>query len=214
METTRRWIGYDTFKLIVAILLLLLLLFLMLQPPAGAPGQATLPAAAPVATQAPAVLATAAPPTAAVASPPTSTPAPIPTAAPVSPPTQAPTAVPTAAPTAAPTNAPEAVTATPQAAPAATTAVECKAPSASRLVIGKNAMTLGDLNLRSEPKIGDNILTVSVTGATVKVLDGPVCMPYLDGAYLWWQVQTSSGKTGYSAENYYNGLGYYLKPLP
>ncbi len=213
METTRRWIGYDTFKLIVAILLLLLLLFLMLQPPAGAPGQAYLPAVQ-VATQAPAVLATAAPPTAAVASPPTPTPLPSPTTAPTAPPTEAPTSLPTPAPTAAPTNAPEAVTATPQAAPAATTAVECKAPSASRLVIGKNAMTLGDLNLRSEPKIGENILTVSVTGSTLKVLDGPVCVPYLDGAYLWWQVETSSGKTGYSAENYYNGLGYYLKPLP
>jgi hypothetical protein len=206
METTRRWIGYDTFKLIVAIILLLLLLVFMLQPPAGAPGQAYLPAVQ-VASQAPVLPTnTTAPLAAAVASPPTSTPLPIPTTVP-------PTAIPIAAPTLAPTDTPEA-TATPQAAPTAVAAVECKAPSASRLVAGKNAMTLGDLNLRSEPKIGDNILTVSVNGTTLKVLDGPVCVPYMDGAYLWWQVQTSDGKTGYSAENYFNGLGYYLKPLP
>jgi type IV secretory pathway VirB10-like protein len=209
METTRRWIGYDTFKLIVALILLLLLLAFMLQPPASAPGQAYLPVVQ-VATKPPAAPTdTAVPPTAAVASPPTPTLAPTSTAAP----TGAPTAVPTAAPTAAPTDTPQAAL-TPQPTPTTASAVECKPPSASRLVVGKNAMTLGDLNLRSEPKIAENVLMVNPSGTTVKVLDGPVCVPYLDGAYLWWQVETSSGKTGYSAENFYNGLGYYLKPLP
>jgi hypothetical protein len=203
METTRRWIGYDTFKLIVAIILLLLLLVFMLQPPKDTPGQAYLPVVQ-VATQPqvspPTVTAS---PAAAAVDAPTSTPLPVPTAVP--------TDVPA---TAAPTNTPEPPAATPEPAPTTAAAVECKAPSASRLMVGKNATTLGDLNLRSEPKIAENILTVNPSGTTVKVLDGPVCVPYLDGAYLWWQVQTSSGKTGYSAENYYNGLGYYLKPLP
>jgi hypothetical protein len=212
MDTSRRWIGYDTFKLIVAILLLLLLLVQMLQPPTGAPGLANAPLPA-VATQVPPPPATAAPlPTAVSTSLPP--PAPSPTLAPTVPPSAAPTSLPTAAPTLAPTNTPESATATPEPTPAVASAAACKSPSPSRLVSGKNATTLGDLNLRSEPKIGENILTVSVTGATLKILDGPVCVPYLDGAYLWWQVQTASGKTGYSAENYYNGLGYYLKPLP
>ncbi len=210
MDTPRHWIGYDTFKLIVAILLLLLLLFLVLRspalPPTGAAGQANLSAVA-TATQAIAAPATAIPlPIVANTAPPTTIPTPSATVAPTNPPTEAPTT--------APTNTPENATPTPEAAPIASPTVACNPPAPSRLATGKNARTLGDLNLRSEPKIDNNILTVNPTGTTLKVLQGPVCVPYQGSAYLWWQVETSAGKTGWSAENYINGQGYYLKPLP
>jgi hypothetical protein len=90
----------------------------------------------------------------------------------------------------------------------------CQPPVQARLVAGKTARTLSNLNLRSEPAIDDNILTVSLTGTVLTVLEGPVCVPYQGSAYLWWQVETPGGRTGWSAENYLNGLGYYLLPIP
>ncbi len=207
MEAPRRWIAYDTFKLIVALILLLLFLILLLQRPALPPAasQANLPPAA-TEPQAQAAPATAAPlPTATATSLPTSPP----------PPTAAPTSAPTSTPenTLTPTSAPE-DTPTPAPTSAAASTAGCKAPAPSRLVAGKTARILSNLNLRSEPKIDNNILSVNPAGAILKVLQGPVCVPYQSSAYLWWQVEAPDGKTGWSAENYLNGGGYYLIPVP
>jgi hypothetical protein len=79
--------------------------------------------------------------------------------------------------------------------------------------VGKNARVLSNLNLRSAPALTANILTVTPAGSVVMVLQGPVCVPYLNSAYLWWQVTNPDGVTGWSAENYLLGQRYYLEPI-
>jgi len=152
---------------------------------------------------------------------------PLPAAAVAAAPTVAPTAVPTmafaAAPGAAPTMSPSpatletpAATEAPpaEAAAAPTSAADCQPPVPARLVVGKTARVLSALNMRSEPVIDDNILTRNSTGTVLTVLQGPVCVPHENSAYLWWQVESSDGTTGWSAENYSNGQGYFLEPIP
>lgn len=222
METPRRWIAYDTFKLIVALLLLVILLISLLQGPAIPPtGAAEVggAAAGERATQTPltaALAATRQPEAVATntslavpASTATSQPAASATAAIA--PTQEPTAEPTQAPTTEAASASTPSTASTQAAPEVSTE-ECSSLLPSRLTAGSTARILSNLNLRSEPLIGDNIIGVNLTGRTLKLLDGPVCVPHEGSAYLWWQVEAPDGQTGWSAENFINGQGYYLSP--
>jgi hypothetical protein len=81
-------------------------------------------------------------------------------------------------------------------------------------VIGGTARVLTNLNLRSAPEIANNIFKTHVTGTTLSVLQGPVCVPYQNSAYLWWEVEGPGGVTGWSAEAFLNGNGYFLEPVP
>jgi hypothetical protein len=164
--------------------------------PSGTPLPTTAPTQAPTTITA-ATLAT------------TATPTKISTSAPLATPAATETTTPAA--TAGATEAPTLAT---TATAAATSAANCQAPAPARLVVGKTAKVLSNLNLRSEPKIDNNILVVNPAGAILKVLQGPVCVPYQNSAYLWWQVESPNGKTGWSAENYLNGRGYYILPVP
>ena len=116
------------------------------------------------------------------------------------------------APTTIPGSAAATQTPTSGVAAAPTSVPGCKAPEPSRLVVGKDARVLTPLNFRSAPAIGNNILAVHPTGDVMVVLLGPVCVPYQNSAYLWWQVKSPDGKIGWSAENLLSGNGYYLEP--
>lgn len=144
--------------------------------------------------------ATQPPPPTATLSPPS------PTVLPTS--TLPPTAV--VEPTSAPT--PEA-TATPEPA-AQVTAPACSPPLPARLAVGGQARILSNLNLRSAPEIGNNLLRVNPVGMVLKILGGPQCVPFQGSAYLWWNVESPDGRQGWSAENWLDGRGYYLEPVP
>jgi hypothetical protein len=159
------------------------------------------------AATAPAATAPAATPTSQPVPTETQAPAPTPTVEPTAAPTEAPTVVPTTAHTAEPTTAPT-------VAPTAASPTSCQAPAAARLVVGQSATIRSNLNMRSEPLIGNNILQTNPTGMVLKVLDGPVCVPHQGSAYLWWQLETPDGKTGWSAEATLNGSFYFLEPVP
>ncbi len=172
---------------------------------AQAAASSTLPAASstPPPTAVPAVAATTAPTAAPATAVPSEAPAPVTTAAPTEILTSTPAATPSVA---AAATAAEVVT--------LTSVPGCQAPSPSRLVIGRNAKVLSNLNQRNDPRIGGVILTVNPFGAVLKVLDGPVCIPHQESAYLWWRVENKDGLTGWSAENYLSGYGYFLEPMP
>ncbi len=205
MDTLRRWIPYDTFKIIVALILLIGFIILLLQPPTAAqtasPTQAVAaaqvqqaptdtpvpPTAAPTATLAPSPTATVPPPTA--------TPLPSPT------PTQVP---PTATPTVTPTTA-----AQPQ-----TAAVDCPKALPTHLSVGKQAVVMSNLNLRKAAGMDQAILNVSPPNVKLDVIGGPTCIPYQSGAYLWWNVKTADGTAGWSAEGSLSGNFYFLRPIP
>lgn len=113
---------------------------------------------------------------------------------------------------AAPTGIPTSPLSAPADTPAATPTAACTAPALARLTVGKTAEINSTLNLRSEPAIGENIIAVNLPGTLLKVLQGPVCVPYGNSAYLWWQVETPDGKVGWSAEGSLNGAYYFLSP--
>jgi hypothetical protein len=50
------------------------------------------------------------------------------------------------------------------------------------------------------------------TRTHVDIVAGPECVPHGDGAYLWWQVATADGHTGWSAEASLQGSFYFLEP--
>ncbi len=214
MNTLRRWIPYDTIKLIVALLLLALMVWLSLSE--GAPPQISFtqpPSLAAAATTNPAPTGSAG-----LASPmPTYTLITFTTVEATLAPTRAaaPSSTASPQPTLAPTRAAGlSATPAPEIAATASLAAGCQPPSESRLAIGMTVKILSNLNLRSEPEIADNILSVNTTGTLLKVLQGPVCVPYQDSAYLWWQVESPAGMTGWSVENNLNGRAYYLEPVP
>jgi sugar lactone lactonase YvrE len=95
----------------------------------------------------------------------------------------------------------------------APTAVVSCSVGFSRLGIGDFAQPAGEPSManriRSEPKIGDNILTGFTPGMFVKLIDGPVCA---DG-FVFWQVESRfiPGGVGWTAEG--DGINYFLEPL-
>ena len=89
--------------------------------------------------------------------------------------------------------------------------VECPLAMPSHLISSKSAIATTNLNLRSSPGIKDNWLKAIPAGTTVEVLGNPTCSPYLDGAYLWWQVKLPDGTTGWSAEGSLSGNSYFLE---
>lgn len=86
------------------------------------------------------------------------------------------------------------------------------AGSRSRLQVGTNATIVRRLNFRSSPGIQDNWLRTNNPGTAVKIVDGPVCLPYASGAYVWWQVQLPDGQVGWSAEGSVHGTFYFVEP--
>lgn len=89
----------------------------------------------------------------------------------------------------------------------------CLAPAPARLEVGKTARILTNLNMRSDPLIANNILVTNLAGEILKILGGPVCVPHEDSAYRWWQVENAAGTSGWSAENFLYGEGYFLEPV-
>ena len=203
MDASTRAPGYDLFKLIVAVFLLILVLILMRTSPPQSPALITTPfPSRPILVPASPTLSSQ-------------------TATSVS--TSSPTATPTSARTASAT-----VTATPPPSSTETSTVEptatqvaeipvtaCEAAtSRSRLQTGKSAILQRRLNFRSSPGIRDNWLHTNMPGTKVEVISGPVCLPYANGAYVWWQIKLPYGQIGWSAEAPQPGTYYFIEPSP
>jgi carboxyl-terminal processing protease len=95
--------------------------------------------------------------------------------------------------------------------PSTPVVVECPLAMPSHLISSKSAIATANLNLRSSPGIKDNWLKTIPVGTSVEVLENPICIPYLNGAYLWWQVKLPDGTTGWSAEGSLSGKFYFLE---
>ena len=240
MNTQHRWIGYDTFKLMIALILLVILSMVFLRKPSVAAtaivtqdsqAAAVLPTQAPLSSTNTSVLTTA---TRKVQASATGAPV-LPTATPQPPPTSTstivpPTATPAAEAQAAPTAPPELPAATkvpPTATPAAadlstptpitqphTASVDCPLAQPSRLAAGTQALVLASLNLRKEAGIDKQIVRVILQNSKVEIVGGPICTPYQNGAYLWWNVKSADGITGWSAEASLGKSFYFLQPAP
>jgi len=203
-------------KLIVALILIILLLVLFLQGQWQAPGLAQAPAGASPDNPAAAAASTATPlppaDTAAAATAtlpmPSATPLPVEPTATVLPPSPTATAL---APTPTPAAAAKAEpTATPQAQAAA---ADCPKAQPARLTVGKQGRVLANLNLRKAAGMDQPVLLVSLPGSVVDVIGGPTCGPYQNSAYLWWNVKTKDGTTGWSAEASLSKNSYFLEPV-
>ena len=92
--------------------------------------------------------------------------------------------------------------------------VSCQPAAPARLVVGQNARVASNLNLRSSPEIGSNLMRVNPVGTELKVLEGPQCVAHQGSAYLWWKVESPDGTQGWSAEATLNGSAYFLAPIP
>lgn len=68
--------------------------------------------------------------------------------------------------------------------------------------------------LRSSPSaLASNILKPLPIGTRLEVLSLPVCVPYLEGANLWWEVRTEDGEIGFAAEGSAINPTYYLSEI-
>lgn len=95
-----------------------------------------------------------------------------------------------------------------------TNIVDCPGASEPRLQGGQQAEVLRNVNFRSSPALGENnwIGGFSV-GDKLSVKGETSCIPYGDGAYLWWQVERADGTLGWVAEAAANSLSYFLGPV-
>jgi uncharacterized protein YgiM (DUF1202 family) len=84
---------------------------------------------------------------------------------------------------------------------------------ASRLTPGQSAKVMAPLYLRSSPGIQNNWLGTIQEGTIVEILGNPACIPFADGAYVWWQVKLADGTIGWSAEGTLSGKFYFLEPV-
>ena len=250
MNSLRRWIAYDWFKLIILLILLALLIFVTQNPITSSAGAETAGTGVPDATvtatsaavaAAPATATQPAAPSATVAVPSattagaTASPTAAPTATTVSATattvsatatTVAATATAPAEPTAtlaaqpSPTPSPEAGQPTPTPTPAAAQpatgsgTVDCSKAAPTRLAIGKQALVSANLYERSAAGLDKPVLQTNLPGQKLDIIGGPVCTPYGSGAYQWWNVKTSAGVTGWSAEASLDGKTYFLQPVP
>jgi cytoskeletal protein RodZ len=220
MENMRRWINYDWFKLVVALILLVIFIVLLMQQSQSVTGATNTNQIAVASTLQPSATA----PQAAEAT------LPAPTQAPTSTPTQEATSVPTQAPTQAPTPTPaQEATPVPTQAPTATAQPEqptatlqttgqtssgdCSKALPTRLEVGKKARVAANLYFRKEPGMDKTILKTNLPGTQLEIIDGPMCIPYGEGVYRWWNVKTTTGETGWSAEGSLLGKNYFLDPL-
>ena len=206
MENMRRWINYDWFKLVVALILLVIFIFLMMQQSQSVKGTTYTPLVAIAST--PVEATQAAPPTPTLPLPSATAPqqaeATLP--APTSTPTPQATSVPTQAPTA--TTQPEQSTLSVQ-----TASGDCSKALPTRLDVGKKAKVITNLYFRKEPGMDKPILQTNFPGTQLEIIGGPVCMPYGVGVYRWWNVKTTTAETGWSAEGSLLGKNYFLDPL-
>jgi hypothetical protein len=62
-------------------------------------------------------------------------------------------------------------------------------------------------NVRVEPDAASKFLFAIQPGDEVDVIGGPGC----SGGWVWWQIKTASGKTGWTAEG--DGKDYWLVPV-
>lgn len=83
----------------------------------------------------------------------------------------------------------------------------------SRLAIGDNARVMTNLIFRSSPGIENNIIRTHLPGTVMEVTGGPECVPYQNGAYLWWELRHPDGTTGWSAEGSISSSNYFLQPV-
>lgn len=88
------------------------------------------------------------------------------------------------------------------------------AAAPTQLSVGQQARVASNLNLRLSPDISasNRILTMPI-GTTVEILAAPVCTPYQNGAYLWWQVVLPDGTQGWAAEASLTQSNYFLTPI-
>ena len=213
--------GYDFFKAIVALILLILLIWLLL---GGATAPETPLAVAPAATHTP----TSPPQTQPTQTPQPAQPSPSATLEPTEtiPPAPSPTQTPI--PTETPAPVVDTATETPAGTPEATTepvgtetpaptpiqiSSDCPLALPTRLQLGDTARVTSNLNMREAPAITSKLIRSNITGTQLAIIDGPVCEPYQDGAYLWWQVQRPDGESGWSAEGSLTEQFYFLEPV-
>lgn len=88
----------------------------------------------------------------------------------------------------------------------------CDLALATRLAVGQSARVRTNLNLRSAPGLTNQVTTVHITGVRLEIIGGPICTPFENGAYRWWQVQRPDGAVGWSAEGSATNLFYFLEP--
>jgi len=71
-----------------------------------------------------------------------------------------------------------------------------------RLAVGKEAITVTEVLLRSSPeRLSDNVIKKLPAGMLVRIEDGPVCGTFVGGAYAYWKVTVvRTGDEGYLAE--------------
>lgn len=135
---------------------------------------------------------------------PTPTSSPTVTKSPPSTITDTPTPTPTLTPTFTPTFTPT---------PTATLDI-CSLALESRLEVGMTVTVMTNLNFRVSPGLDQEIKLVNLPGNRLEIIGGPVCIPHLDGAYMWWQVQRLDGDVGWSAEGSLTRIYYFLEPEP
>lgn len=190
---------YDLFKLVVTLILLAILVFMMLRSCSI--------------TQSPVVMSNATE----IGITETVSPSPISVTMTVTPTTNAiatSTLVPTftAVPAISPTPHSPVVTVTPT--PSQLSPVACANMMPSRLNVGISAQIVENLNMRNAPEISAQILQTNPAGMQVKIIDGPVCTPRGQSAYLWWKIRLNTGLEGWSAETPLNNRSYFLEPIP
>ena len=90
----------------------------------------------------------------------------------------------------------------------------CEGANPARISgVGEKVAVINSLiPLRSTPDaVSDNVLKALPIGTSLEIIASPVCTEYLDGANLWWGVQTEGGQTGWAAEGSALGFAYYLE---
>lgn len=85
----------------------------------------------------------------------------------------------------------------------------CELAPAARLHVGDEVVVspeIGQVNLRSLPAVSTGIETALYQGNRLTILAGPSCNRH----FLWWRVETASGRRGWVAEGTWER--YYLVP--
>ncbi|PSP55104.1 N-acetylmuramoyl-L-alanine amidase [Halobacteriales archaeon QS_1_67_19] len=68
-----------------------------------------------------------------------------------------------------------------------------------RFDIGEEVVTTAEVNVRSEPDIGDNVIHTNPIGEHGYVKDGYVT----EDGYTWWKIEYNNGVTGWSVDRFH-----------